>query len=133
MANIKVLGNSLTITSEIKAENIRNTEKYAPDCTKLWNPANYNEEPVVDFMVAMTESIGSANNNGICFDSENTDGYAYLTVGIDRTPETDEEAIIQKYAPMLVKLNSVERRIEAAMEEINKQIDAVRETVKFMD
>ena len=133
MAKINVLGNSLTITSGVKYDDILKAKKVAPEFTQLYKTSvtpPYDTE--LDFVVTVTEDVGSVSNHGIAFDSKDKAGYAYLTLAIDRNEEMDEAYFADAYMQPMIKLNEIELRIKEAMEYINKNIKAVTEDIKII-
>lgn len=133
MAKIKVLGNSLTIISGVKAEDIIKTKDIKPEFTQLYEQKIDSPIPEVTFAVGMTEGAGSVSTNGIVFDSVNAEGYAYLTLSIDRDPEMTKEDVAAFYAPTMVKLNAVEARIAEGIASINSDVAAVTEAVTIVE
>lgn len=134
MANIKVLGNSLTITSNIKTEDIKKVMNVAPDFCQLIETSElppYHAEVI--FAVGVTEGAGSITDSGICFDSTDKNGNAYLTLALtNRTEEMDEAYFAEQFMKPMVRLNDVELRIKEAIEYANKTIEAVTKDVKII-
>lgn len=133
MAKIKILGNSLTIKSDVNYDDITKVKKVFPEYLQLIGAAPLPPyEPEIVFAVGITEGVGSISPSGICFDSKDADGKAYLTLAIDREPEMDKEFFADKFMTELIRLNEVEARIKEAMELVNNAITAVTKDVEFV-
>ena len=134
MAKIKVLGNSMTIKSDVKFDDIVKANKVAPEFTQLVKTADYSPfESEVIFVVATTEGVGSISPVGVCFDSKDSEGYAYLTLALpERNAEMDKKYFADKFMTEMVRLNEVELRIKEAAELINESIAAVTKDVEII-
>lgn len=133
MAKIKILGNSLTIKSDVKYDDIIKVKKVFPEYLQLISasPLPPHDAEIV-FAVGVTEGVGSITPSGVCFDSKDTDGNAYLTLAINRDPEMDKEYFADKFMTELIRLNEVEARITEAMDLVNNAIAAVTKDVEFI-
>ena len=133
MAKIKILGNSLTIKSDVKYDNIMKVSKVFPEYLQLISASPlppYNTEVV--FAVGVTEGVGNITPSGVCFDSKDADGKAYLTLAINRDPEMDKDFFANKFMTEMIRLNEVEARIKEAMDLVNQSIEAVTKDVEFI-
>lgn len=134
MAEIKILGNSMTIFSTLKSEEIRRVSNIAPEYTKLYEQSMDTATPEITYMVAVTPkddeaAIGSVSKFGIVFDSTDEHGNAYLTMSIDRENGLDKDAIAEEFMPTMLKLNAVEARIKTALEGIKNEIETVKKDI----
>ena len=137
MAEIKILGNALTIFSSLKTKDIRKVVDIAPEFTKLYEQTMDTATPELTFQVGTTPEpvegvptpLGSVSKYGIIFDSTDEDGKAYLTLQINRDNGLDKDAITEEFMPTMIKLNAVETRIKEAMEQINSDIEAVKKDI----
>lgn len=127
MAKIKVMGNALVLTSDLKTEVIKDVKNYNEKACTLFNE---NKEPV---FALETGDHPSCSNYGVCMDSTNSEGKAYITiVGLDRKSET-KDSIIKRFAPVLVKLNAVEKQIEDIKDQVDEQIEHITESIEILD
>ena len=132
MAQIKILGNSMTIFSALKAEDLKKVIAIAPEFTKLYEQSMDTATPSLAFQVAWTEGLGSISDFGIAFDSADEKGMAYITTCINRDEGLDVGAIVESYMPAMIKLNAVEARVKEAIDGINANIKAVTEATEVI-
>ena len=134
MAKLQILGNSLTLTSALKAEDINRVEKLDPKALRLFeeNPEGKMEEV---FRVALTDGQPNFSPYGVAFDSVNKDGYAYLTAHLNRPDNIEDEKTVatESFLPVLTKLNKLEETFNAKLDEINASVQAAKDNVEVLD
>lgn len=126
MAKIKVLGNALTLTSELKSEEIKKAEKFCPEATTL-----YTEDKEPYFTVKTGEP--SASRYGVSFNETNSEGKAYMTiVGIERTADT-AKVLREDFGEILINLNKVEEKVQASISELNGKLNSISNSIEIVD
>ena len=134
MAKIQILGNALTLTSALKAEDMNRVERLNPKALKLFeeNPEGKMEEI---FRVTMTEGEPNMSSYGVAFDSVNKDGYAYLTMQVCRPTDVENEAetATETFLPILTKLNKLEEAFTMKLADINTSVQTAKENVEILD
>ena len=124
MAKIKVLGNALTLTSELKKSEIEKAEKFCPEATKL-----VDEEKVPYFVVKT--GAPSAGKYGVSFDAANANGLAYMTMVSNEAPTKEE--IKESFGEILFNLNQVEKSIKSTLESLEEKINTLEESIEIVD
>ena len=118
MAKIQVLGDSIVITSAIKAEDIKLVERYNPKALELRD-----EEGAVYFKVAV--GSGSISKYGISFGGIARDGSgaATLTLAFEGATEPDKvkDQIADAFGVAIANLNAIEAGLPAVIEGIAAQ------------
>lgn len=121
MAKIKVLGEAMTLTSNMKAETIAKAERYCPEALKL-----IDEEKKPYFIVQM--GAPSVSKFGVSFSNVNSEGKAYNTiVGFDK------ETIKEDFAEVLFNLNKVEDNVNSAIEKLEERIRTIEDAIEIID
>ena len=127
MAKITVLGNALTLTTDIAAEQIKKANKYCPEVTTL-----VSEEQEPYFHVQMGDSP-SCSKYGVSFDQINQEGKAYLTVvGVPREGNTKED-VKEEFGSILYNLDKVETQIIDGLGEINERLAQIERKITVID
>jgi hypothetical protein len=124
MANVKIAGNSYVITSSIAAADLETVRKYRPSALTLINEET--KEPY--FAVGLGSN--SISDHGVSFGGvTNDDGkLATATLPIPSNLPEGQDAkdyVLDSAGLALANLNKVEAGIEAALEEIKTERDAV--------
>ena len=116
MANVKIMGNAIYLTSALKLGDIKKLEKYNPEALLL--KGGKDDEELL-FRVCTRKGGGSIDRNGAIFDAEKeADKPASLTMvyagGSDIT-----EYVKDTLGLALVRLNKLEASIPAALEAVD--------------
>lgn len=115
MTNMKIAGNALVITSEIKAE----------DMYLLNNRSTMTDEEgnvVYRLEYDPTAKLSSINANGILFSKKNKQGYLQLTVLVN---DPDVENIKKMYADAIINFKLAE---QATLDALNQRKQLIDET-----
>ena len=127
MANIKVAGRAATIVSAFTLEEIEKLKEYRPDALVLKD-----DDGNVTFKVT-TSCEESISPYGVAFAADTFgDGKACLTV-VDNCGyyEKPEEFVIDAFGKALLNLNKVERQIPDALDEIEAELDLIKEAIEI--
>ena len=128
MANVKILGNSMTIASEVKASLWEKVQKYAIETTVSKNSGG---DPVFR-AVYNPNSIGSFNSIGITFNSVNDAGYPYCTSLIpDDIQHTKQEWAVE-LGPMLRQIELIEEAILDKEHELVERAQSISEKIEII-
>lgn len=127
MANIKIAGRAATIVSIFTTEQLELVRKYRPDALVLKD-----EDGNVTFKVT-TACEESISQYGVAFAADTFgDGKACLTV-VDNCGYYDkpEEFVIDAFGKALLNLNKVERQIPDALDEIEAELDLIKDAIEI--
>ena len=131
MAQIKILGDSLTITSALKMEDIAKLQKFTPDALQQKDA----EGNVIFAVKAATNTNPSFSKHGIVLTSKNSEGNASATfplpVGI---PADKKVTFVQDaFGLAIISLNKIEAQIAERSAELDVALAAVAEAVTIVD
>lgn len=133
MAKITIAGDAYVVTSSKTLESIQTLEKYRPNALKLFetNPENGKREAV--FAVGTTAGQGSINAYGASFCSVAHDGsgLATITLPLPAVPAGGDvkKAVAEAVGVAIINLNKVEAQIDAALDSVRSEKNAVMETI----
>lgn len=126
MANIKVSGRTATIVSAYTFEDFVKLEKYRPEALVL---EDYDGNVI--FKVG-TSCVGSVSDFGIGFADETFgNGKACVTVLGGDAYATAEEFVLEEVGTAINKLNKVEARIAGALDEVEAEINAIKDAIEI--
>jgi hypothetical protein len=131
MAKTKILGTAVTITSAIKVAVFKTLAKFKPAALKLTETVDGVKEE--KFSVALGTNP-SVTKYGIVFDSENTDGYAEVTLQIPASVTADKrkEYVADTYGYALLNLNQLEGQIAEEYAETEADFVAINENIELV-
>ena len=113
-AHIDLSGAAAVLVSDIKLDDWKRVEKYAPEALKI-----VNEDGETVFKVMTCCCTGSVNENGVCFGSyTNEGGLATVTVLMDDEVEDRLQAIKDVAGQALLDLNDIEKDIPTILKDI---------------
>lgn len=130
MAKMKVMGDTIQLTTDLTREELERVKNYAPEALKLFDNEG-NEVFGVE--------IGNASYSkyGICFCNETAEGKMFMTTNnpvIDHSdPAKEREKLVRYFAPVISKLQTVEANVNAAKEALDAVEAAVQDSVSFVD
>lgn len=134
MANVKLVGDAVIITSALRKEDLSYLAKYKPDALVLNDNMG---EPV--FRIAVGEpGAGEVSKYGIVFDGATRDenGYAQLTlpyVGEDgETVEEIKGAIADEIGEPLTNLIELETALPGAVEEAREARESIMNSIEII-
>ena len=114
-AHIDLTGAAAVLVSDVKLEDWKRVEKYAPEALKI-----VDEDGDVVFKVMTCCCTGSVNENGVCFGSyTNEGGLATVTVLLDDEVEDRLQAIKDVAGQALLDLNEIEKDIPTLLKDIS--------------
>ena len=128
MAQVKIAGKAMVITSGAKLEEIKNAEKYRPNALRLFGGEEGKE---LLFVVGTAKSASGIDRQGVVFCDTNADGYAQLTLTLpaDVNPQ---DYVPEVYGPALTKLCAVEEQLPAALAEIRADKERVQGMIEVI-
>ena len=116
-AHIDLTGAAAVLVSDVKLEDWKRVEKYAPEALKI-----VDEEGDVVFKVMTCCCTGSVNENGVCFGTyTNEGGLATVTVLMDDEVEDRLQAIKDVAGQALLDLNDIEKDIPQILKDIEEK------------
>ena len=125
--NIRVLQDTMVITSSAKLEDLHLLETFDPEALLLMD----NED--VLFRVKPSE-YPSISKHGICFNSKNTNGYATVTVALVEGLTAEEKIayIAEKYGTALILLETIESRISTAVVNVGERLEDLKKNIEIL-
>lgn len=128
MAKVKVLGDMMQIKSDLTGAEFDRIESFAPEMLKL-----VDDEGNEVFGISRGNAFYS--KYGVCFCSEDAEGKLFMSTNnpvVDHTDaEKEKEEIVKTLAPILSKLNAVEKQIKNAGEILTAIETEVKESVEI--
>ena len=115
-AHVEVLGATATLISDVKLEDWKRVEKYAPEALVIV------EEESGDtlFKVKTCGGTGSANKYGVCFGAHTAgDGLATVTILLDEDIEDTLQAVKETVGTAVLDLSEIEKEIPTVLKDIN--------------
>jgi len=113
-AHVDISGASAVLVSDVKLEDWKRVEKFAPEILKI---VDEDDDPL--FLVKTCCGGGSINKYGVCFGAHtNEGGLATVTVLLDEEVEDKLEAVKEIMGSALLDLNSIEKEIPDVLKEI---------------
>lgn len=131
MAKTKILGTAVTITSAIKVAVFKTLAKFKPAALKLTETVDGVKEEKFSVAIGTSPSV---TKYGIVFDSENTDGYAEVTLQIPASITADKrkEYVADTYGYALLNLNQLEGQIAEEYAETEADFVAINENIELV-
>lgn len=130
MADFKILGDMLQLSTSITEEEFRRVERYSPETLKLKD-----EEGNESFRIGT--GAASISNYGIVFSNCDHEGHLFTMVmnpvELHDDREAEKKIIAGKYATVLQRLGTVETAVKAVAEETIKTEEAVMSSITFAD
>ena len=131
MAQILISGDSLTIKSEVKYDDLKDLMKYAPDALSV-----YDEDDKEVFKVEATDGLGSASPYGICFSGPSLDGSGKAVVTLPILGEVDadsvEDYVFDEFGVAVDLLNELEASIPEALHDVEERKAAIRSSISIV-
>lgn len=130
MAKIKVLGDTIQITSELTEEQFERVKTFAPDAF-IMKDADTGEE-----IFGVTRGDAFYSKYGICFCSVNNEGKLFMTTSNPVHDHSDRdkemETILKVFAPIMAKLNMVEEHVANVTESLKEMEKDIKDSVEFI-
>ena len=134
MMKIKVLNNSVTLTSEMSLETIKTLEQYNPAALKVVKKNKKDEDEEV-FAVSANAIEASVSKYGINFTQETEKQHATVTALFPDCINTEEEKnqfLKDQFFDITQNLVIVEKQAKKAMDTLNKELTAFNEIVEHV-
>lgn len=129
MANVKIVGDALVLTSSIKFEDLKLVEKRYPRALSLYTEENGRE--VEDFSVRTTSGQGVITEYGVTFGKASREGgYAQITMGIPEVDGDVKEAVVDIIGIPLMKLNNLEALLPDVIAQIAEQKEQMLDCIE---
>lgn len=131
MANTKIIGNAVVITTAVAMEDLEKLKKYHPETLQL-TKENPEGKPEQVFALNTGESV-SINKHGIQFNAQNTGGKATATVMIPAYVEDKVQWVKDELGVAILNLNVMEDQIENALLNLAEHFQAVEENIEVIE
>ncbi len=130
MAKIKVLGDTIQITSALTAEQYERVKAFAPEALVI------RDADTGDEVFGITRGDSFYSKYGVCFCSVDNEGKLFMTANNPVLDHSDREKEVQEilkvFAPIMAKLNSSEEHILGVMETLEAMEEEVKASVEFI-
>lgn len=132
MQKIKILGNSVRITSDLTVEEIKTLQKYAPDALALSRETtdHYTEEY---FRIAYKEGKDGMTEHGITFPSANNAGKATITALIPSNVENKKVFVTDHFRNIINNLIAVEKQAKKGLTNVTKENAAIEALIEIVE
>lgn len=127
MANTKILGKAVVVTSSIKFEDLKTIKKYRPNALTLKGGED-GKEPIFTIFVREDGKCGISDNGiSFCEATRDENKFATLTFTLNNVPEdiAIKDVVVDELGGALAKLNKLEEQLTAVLGEINAEREAV--------
>lgn len=123
MAQTRIIGDAIVITSTLKLEDIKNVQKHRPAACSLWGGEDGKEEL---FRISAKDA-GSISNMGIVFGAASRDAgkFAEMTIVAPEMGNDPKEYVTENYGVVLANLNKLEQQLPGVIAEIAAEKAAV--------
>lgn len=129
MANVKIVGDAVVLTSALSFEDIKLVEKIAPKELTLFEEENGRKVPV--FGVCTTKSHGRITKDGVSFAKGSRDGgFAEITMGVPECDGDVKEVVAELIGTAVIKLNELEAKLPEVIAGINAQKQAMLDCIE---
>lgn len=128
MANIKVIGDAMVVTSAIKMEDIKLLQRLDADSLVA---RDKNDEPVY---AVFTGDSGFMGGTGIRFTGADNNGFATVTILLPPATQAQrEEFIKENYAMAITALQTMEELLAEYLVDFKAKYNEAMQAVKFID
>lgn len=128
MANIKVIGDAMIVTSAIKMEDIKLLQRLDADGLIA---RDKDDEPVY---AVFTGDLGFMEDTGIRFTGADSNGFATVTILLPPASQTErEEFIKEKYAMAITALQTMEELLAEYLIDFKTKYNEAMQAVEFID
>jgi hypothetical protein len=131
MSKVKIVGNAVVITSDLKVEEILKVKKFTKSGLKLRDEKG-NEIFAIDYCSGANSSI---SEHGVVYGEMNAEGYAQvsLLMAEDVKAEDRMNVILDNYAIALGNLNTLETYIRETATELNETVENIKSGIEVVD
>lgn len=129
MANVKIVGNAVVLTSDLTVEEIAKVKKFTKNGLKLKD-----EKGNDIFEIAHTPGMSSISDYGINYGEVNAEGYAQATLMLDESIAAEKrlDVVLDNYAIALGNIKALETYIREAATEVNSTVEAIKESIEVL-
>lgn len=140
MAKIRIVGDSMTITSDLTVKQLKEIMAYHPETPILYDGpegglfGKENPKQIFEIMINLN-GTGGLTDSAIEYNGEDKDGFAYVTL-IERrkaTEEKNQEYLALKYAKAVSMLTALENQMIQHIPDIQDQIKKAKEVFASED
>ena len=135
MANIKVAGNAVIVTSSLKYEDLKKIARYQPEELFLreWDDDNGVNVPIFR-IIPSDGKAGYLDSNGAVFGRANSDGFATATMVFDPGESEDiRSAVLDRYGPGILHLEQIERQLGDKLLSLNSRLDDAAQSITVIE
>jgi len=120
MANIKIVGRAVVITSSMKLEDLKTIKKYRQKDLTLYEGEGQEKVPV--FAIGVVPGFGNINKYGVEFGHANSDGLAQVTMASHvKDGEDIKTAVAEEVGTAILQLNKLEEKLPDVLHEIEAE------------
>ena len=132
MAKVKICGDAVILTSEIKLDDIKLVEKTNPRALSLFGEEDGHEVALFTIGTAKTPGFaGCVTKAGITFSKASRDGgYAQITFPVPEGDGDPKELVAEKIGVALMNLNKIEAYLPDVLGDINDAKEAMLDCIE---
>lgn len=128
MANIIITGDSVSVISTLKLEDIKTVLKYRPEALSVYEGEGKEKSLVFTAKVGSTPTMGTY---GVVFTSETSEGNAVMTeIFSGQSAATIKDAVAEKYGVGILNLRKLELVVPEVLEEIKAQREEIKSSIE---
>ena len=134
MAKVKIVGDAVILTSELKLDDIKLVEKTAPHALSLYGEEDGREVALFTIGTSKTAGFpGCVTKAGITFSKASRDGgYAQITFSIPEGDGDPKELVAEKIGVALMNLNKIEASLPDVIDDINEAKEAMLDCIEVI-
>lgn len=127
MANIKITGSAMVVTSTMQVDDLQMVAKHRPNALKLMSADG--KECV--YAIGVGAGKGSINKYGATFSdiTHNPNGLATITLDIPADVTDAREYAMEKIGVAIVHINNIEQTLGTAINEIAAERELVAQSI----
>lgn len=131
MSKVKIVGNAVVITSDLKVEEILKVKKFTKSGLTLKDEKG-NDIFAIDYCPGAN---GSISEHGVVYAETNAEDYAQLSLLLaeDVKAEDRMDVILDNYAIALGNLKTLETYIREAATELNATVENIKDGIEVID
>jgi hypothetical protein len=132
MQKIKILGNSVRITTDLTAEEIKNLQKYSPSSLVL---VRETEDKCTEeyFRIAYKEGRDGITDFGITFPAVNGAGKATITALIPSNVTDKKAFVADNFGNVIKNLLEVEKQAKKGLTEVAKNKATIEAMIEVIE
>lgn len=135
---VKIIQDSIVFISGLTKEELMKASRFTPEALTLYESAEDGKKKTPTCMVGYSND-GGISANGVIYDSTTDDGFMCHTIvaaqGEDPhcTAEEKVKCISESYSGLILKMNTLEAQIKAALSEKETEIALAEESVEVIN